>query len=276
MFISPLVLDLEPRLPSFPTVSRVATRRIEPSSLPSPSELPDSDGVPVDNDLQYLVPTLLRLVLHHHRRQPDWFFGTNMGVYYNGTGFEPKIPIVPDAFISLGVKPPSNQKGRLSYIVWLENNIVPFWTLECVSQTYGNEYGEKMKTYARMGVTHYVIYNPHHYRRDQHAPLEVYRLVKGRYQRRTGDQIWFPELRLALGREAGTFQKWTREWLYWYDRTGKRLLLPEEENEQTQQQLVEERQQRVQTQQQLVQAQQRAERLAQLLRDQGIDLDNEQ
>jgi hypothetical protein len=110
-----------------------------------------------------------------------------------------------------------------------------------------------------MGVIHYVIYNPHHYRRDRHNPLEVYHLVHGRYQRRLGYQIWFPELQLALGRDVGTFQNWTREWLYWYDQTGKRLLLPEEELEQTRQQLV--------------QVQQRAERLAQLLRDQGIEVD---
>ncbi len=260
MFISPLMLDSEPWLPPFSTALRVANRR-EPSPLPSPSELSDSDGVPVDNELQYLVPTLLRMVLHHHwRHQSDWFFGINTGIYYHGTGFNPRVPIVPDAFISLGVKLPSNPKGRLSYIVWLENSIVPVWTLECVSQTYGEEDDEKMKIYARMGVTHYVIYNPHHYHRDRHDSLEVYRLVNGQYQRRTGDRIWFPELQLAIGQESGTFQKWTREWLYWYDQSGKRVLLPEEEIEKTQQQLLE--------------TQQRAERLAQLLRDKGIDIDS--
>jgi hypothetical protein len=102
--------------------------------------------------------------------------------------------------------------------------------------------------------------------RDRHDPLEVYRLVNGQYQRRPGDQVWFPELQLALGREFGTFQKWTREWLYWYDRSGKRISLPEEE-------LVVEQQQRIQAQQRAELAQQRAERLAQLLRDRGIDFD---
>jgi Uma2 family endonuclease len=256
MFISPLMYDSESQQSPVPE-SELATQ----SALPSPSELFDSNRMPVDNDLQYLVPTLLRMVLHHHwRQQPDWFFGINMNVYYSGPGFYARIPVLPDAFISLGVKPSAKSSGRLSYLVWQEHGIVPLWVLECVSQeTDREEYDEKMKIYACMGVIHYVIYNPHHYRRDRHNPLEVYHLVQGRYQRRLGYQIWFPELQLALGRDVGTFQNWTREWLYWYDQTGKRLLLPEEEL--------------AQTRQQLVQVQQRAERLAQLLRDRGIEVD---
>lgn len=143
---------------------------------------------------------------------------------------------------------------------------MPTWVLECVSQTYGAEYGDKMTTYAKMGVLHYVIYNPHHYRRDQHDPLEVYRLVRRKYQRQKGDRVWLPELALSLGRDEGTFQRWQREWLYWYDEEDNRLPAVDEQIEQ-------ERQRNKLIQQQLAQEQQRAKRLANLLRKQGIDPD---
>jgi Uma2 family endonuclease len=194
--------------------------------LPSPDELPDNDGKPVDNDLQYLIPTLLRdsLHLYWHGRQ-DWFFGVNMGVYHNTPGFNSRIPIVPDGFLSLGV--PSyrdhDPKGRLSYVVWHEQNIVPVFVLECVSQTYGGEYDDKLTTYAQMGVLYYAIYNPHHYQRRKRAPFEVYHLVQGAYERLFGPRIWLPRLGLSLGRELGTFHRWKREWLYWYDSYGQRL-----------------------------------------------------
>jgi Uma2 family endonuclease len=68
--------------------------------LPSAEELPDSDDTPVDNELQILVPHSLEdiLALLWSERM-DWFFGVNMGIYY-----DPNQPaVVPDAFISLGV-----------------------------------------------------------------------------------------------------------------------------------------------------------------------------
>ncbi len=44
-----------------------------------------------------------------------------MGLYY-----DPKEPaIVPDAFLSLGVEQRKSHRGRLSYVLWEENYIVP-------------------------------------------------------------------------------------------------------------------------------------------------------
>ncbi len=43
--------------------------------LPSAEELPDSDDTPVDNELQILVPTLLRGILAWlWSERQDWFF----------------------------------------------------------------------------------------------------------------------------------------------------------------------------------------------------------
>jgi len=97
-------------------------------------------------------------------------------------------------------------------------------------------------------VLYYVVYNPI---RRRKSPLEVYRLVNGEYNLQPQDNpIWLPEIGLGIGRERGTYQGITREWLYWYDDRGSRLLTPEER---------------------ILQAEQKAERLAEKLRELGID-----
>ena len=199
--------------------------------LPSAEELPDSDDTPVDNELQILVPTLLRGILAWlWSERQDWFFGVNMGVYY-----EPKEPaIVPDGFLSLGVERRKTERGRLSYVLWEEKDIVPQLVLEIVSRTYGQEYQAKLLKYAQLGVMYYVVYNPDYWVRDKHEPFEVYRLASGKYVRQQGDCVWLPEIGLGIGRGRGSFEGWNREWLYWYDRDGNRFLSPDERIQQAQ------------------------------------------
>lgn len=225
--------------------------------LPTAEELPDSDDTPVDNELQILVPALLRSILAclWSERQ-DWFLGVNMGVYY-----EPQeSAIVPDGFLSLGVERRKSHRGRLSYVLWEENNVVPQLVLEVVSQTYGQEYSDKQAKYARLGVLYYVIYNPDYSRRDKHDLFEVYRLVEGRYVRQIGEPVWMPEISLGIGRQQGPYEGWKREWLYWYDQEGNRFPSPHERLEQERQRAEQEQRLR--------------EELIAKLRDRGIDLDD--
>ena len=68
--------------------------------LPSSEELPDSDDTPVDNELQDLIPGLLKAMLALIWSQRwDWFFGVDMGIYYDPD----KPAIVPDGFLSIGI-----------------------------------------------------------------------------------------------------------------------------------------------------------------------------
>ncbi|MBU7585252.1 MAG: Uma2 family endonuclease, partial [Nostoc sp. TH1S01] len=86
----------------------------------------------------------------------------------------------------------------------------------------------KLKTYAKLGVLYYVIYNSQYWQRDQHQPFEVYKLVEGKYQLQIGEPFWMPEIQLGIGRSnyiSGVVQ---REVLYWYDQTGDRYLTSEE------------------------------------------------
>jgi Uma2 family endonuclease len=188
-------------------------------------DLPDSDGKPVDNELQVLAPVLLRAILTYiWADRFDWFFGINLGVYYDAK----KPAIGPDGFLSLGVPRirPSNQL-RLSYVV-REEKVMPQWVLEVVSKEPGGEYDEKFDRYANMGILYYTIYNPTHYDRDNREVFEVYRLDNGQYVRQFGNPVWMPELGLGIGHEVRTQEGMGRDWLYWYDKSGVRHLAPED------------------------------------------------
>ncbi|ELR96553.1 Uma2 family endonuclease [Gloeocapsa sp. PCC 73106] len=214
--------------------------------LPSAEDLPDSDDIPVDNELQDLIPSLLKasLALIWSERL-DWFFGIDMGIYYDPE----KPPIVADAFVSLKVPRIIDQDLRYSYVLWEEQQ-VPLLTIEVVSQQRRGEYSVKKALYAQIGVLYYVVYNP---QRRRKSSLEVYQLIGGEYQRLTGQPIRLAAIEIGIGVEIGTYQGITREWLYWYDAQGSRYLTPEE---------------RIQ------QEQQKAARLAAKLKSLGIDPDS--
>jgi Uma2 family endonuclease len=147
--------------------------------LPSSDELIDSDDIPVDNEDQNFVPNFLLFLLESiWKHREDWFFAVDMGVYHT-TGLNPRVPVVPDGFLSLGVERRKSGKSRRSYVVWEEQEIVPIFALEVVSQSPGGEYDEKMTIYRQLGVNYYVIYNPQFWQRDRHLPFEVYKLVAG-------------------------------------------------------------------------------------------------
>lgn len=172
--------------------------------LPSSEELPDSDDTPVDNELQDLIPGLLKAILAlEWQDRWDWFFGVDMGIYY-----DPEQPaIVPDGFLSLGVQHFTDEDLRLSYVLWEERQL-PILVLEIVSQKYRGEYSRKKRLYADLGVLYYVVYSS---RRRKKPRLEVYRLVNKQYVLQPLDNpLWLPEINLGIGRERGTYQGITR------------------------------------------------------------------
>ncbi|HLO86070.1 MAG TPA: Uma2 family endonuclease [Nostocaceae cyanobacterium] len=201
------------------------------AALPSTDELPCSDDTPVDNEEQNFLPNILLFLLNSiWSDRQDWFFAVDMGLYHT-TGVNPRIPVVPDAFLSLGVERKKGGKSRSSYATWEENWIVPTLVLEMVSHTPGGEYDTKMDIYTKLGVLYYVIYNPEFWRRDQHQPFEVYKLINGTYQLQIGEPFWMPEVGLGIGRHRGMIAGMEQEFLSWYNQQYQRYLLPEEKAE---------------------------------------------
>ncbi|MFM6038737.1 MAG: hypothetical protein ACKPBB_13880, partial [Sphaerospermopsis kisseleviana] len=66
-----------------------------------------------------------------------------------------------------------------------------------------------------------------------------------------------PEIGLGIGKEKGTYQGITREWLYWFDENGKRFLTPEERIQQSEEKKN--------------QAEEKAKKLAEMLKNLGVD-----
>ncbi len=197
--------------------------------LPTAEELPCSDDTPVDNQLQNDIPNLLLGILGFiWANRDDWYFGVDMGIYYNP--YEPAI--VPDGFLSIGVKHNTGERGRLSYVLWEEQNIMPIMSLEVVSERYNSEYENKLADYQTLGILYYAIYNPFSGRRGRHRNrqrLAVYKLIAGKYELLPSkNKIWLAEIGLSLGYEQGEHITWQREWLYWYDKFGNRYLTDHE------------------------------------------------
>jgi Uma2 family endonuclease len=215
-------------------------------ALPSTQELPCSDDIPVDNEDQNFLPNILLFLLSSiWVERMDWYFGVDMALYHT-TGVNPRIAVVPDGFLSLGVERKKGGKSRRSYATWEENGVVPILTLEMVSHSPGGEYDEKLDIYAKLGVLYYIVYNPEFWRRDQQQPFEVYKLVDNNYELQIGEPYWMPEVGLGIGRYRGVVSGIQQEILSWYDQKGLRYLTAEE----------------------------KAEKLANYLRSTGIDPDN--
>ena len=211
--------------------------------LPTAAELPHSDETPVDNQLQDDIPHLLKAILQRlWCDRSDWLFAVDMGLYYNPD--EPAI--VPDAFLAIGVDRFRDLNGRLSYVLWEEENIMPILALEVVSQKYNGEYEQKLEDYQSLGILYYAIYNPRGgqgRRFRQRSVLEVYKRIDRQYVLQPGNPVWMPELGFGLGCERGNNGGWHREWLYWYDQEGHRYPTNEElaRQEREQRRLAEER-----------------------------------
>jgi Uma2 family endonuclease len=244
--------------------------------LPSSDELIESDDFPVDNEEQNFIPNVLLFLLEYiWKHRQDWFFAVDMGVYHT-TGPHPKVPVVPDGFLSLEVERRKGGKARKTYVTWEENGIVPILTLEVVSQTPGGEYDEKLALYARLGVLYYVIYNPFFWRRDGQLPFEVYKLGNGTYTLQVGEPFWMPEIGLGIGRCQLVDDPLNREVLTWYDANGQRYLSEaevERQRAEAERQRAEAERQRAEAERQRAEAEhQRAEQLAERLRQLGEDV----
>lgn len=241
------------------------------SRLPSTAELPCSDDTPVDDEEQNLLPNLLLFALSSlWSDRMDWFLGAGMAVYHT-TGQDLRVPVVPDAFLSIGVerRKASQPRGRPSYALWEENEVAPILVIELVSHIPGGEYDEKLEIYRRLGALYYALYNPRHWERDQHQPFEIYKLEDDGYQLQGGEPFWMPEVGLGIGRDRRIFGGIEREVLRWYDEDGQAHLSSEEKIEKLRSQLKE-----IEAERRKIAINRKIERMESYLRSLGIDPDN--
>ncbi|MDX2216998.1 MAG: Uma2 family endonuclease [Oculatellaceae cyanobacterium bins.114] len=275
------------------TVTRPSLEQVDPprsprETLPTmydlPSEDPNEPGLPDEfHDLQpQLLSATLRLTGYPRN---EIFTGTNLYLYYDVR--HPLWQKRPDWFLVVGV--PRLYDGvdlRSSYVIWQEG-IDPFVVVELLSPgTQAEDLGTYAKvTEAESGLSE-VTFDPEALTPENDQPqrdvppskwnvyekvlrvpyyivfsrytnkLWFFKQVGGRYEQQplasNPPQIWIPELALGLGLWQGDYMGISRSWLRWCDAEGNWVLTPEEQVEQEQQ---------------------RSERLAERLRQLGVDPD---
>ncbi len=229
-----------------------------------------------------LQPQLLSATLRLNVPPDQYFTGTDLNLYYDV--WHPLWHKRPDWFLVVGV--PRLYEGRdlrSSYVIWQEG-ITPFVVVELLSPgTEKEDLGSfvdtetpttatpaapdrataanghdtpatpprKWEVYERiLRVPYYLVYSRYT------NQLRGFQLVGGRYQEQplnaTNPRIWIPELKLGLSLWEGTYDRTLRQWLHWCDAGGNWVPTPEE---------------------QAAQEQQRADRLAERLRQLGVNDD---
>lgn len=226
------------------------------------------DDTPVDNLPSEKQQRLLTEPLYSAWAGPGegrlFLAAANVGVFAQARN----PAIVPDMFLSLDVQVADNwwEKAHRSYFVW-EFGKPPDLVVEIVSNTVGEENGKKQRAYAWMRVNYYVIYDP--LRQVMPDVVTIYRLRDFEYERQESTQ--FPALGLGLSLWEGVFEGKHDTWLRWTDAHGGLIPTGKELAEQERQRTEQERQRAEHAEQREVQERQRAERLAALLRQAGID-----
>lgn len=216
------------------------TTAYELPPAPDTSHLVTEDDTPMDNFPSEKNQRLLTEPLYSSWAGPGhgrtFLVAANVGLFS-----VPRNPaLVPDVLLSLDVTVPEDWWTTRSYFVW-EFGKAPDVVIEIVSNKRGEEKGTKRSGYARGGVAYYVIYDP--LKNLGGDVLEVYELRAREYERRPDS--WLPEVGLGVTLWEGTFEGRHDTWLRWCDRAGVVILTGAE----------------------------RAERLAEKLRELGIDPD---
>ncbi|WP_088242249.1 Uma2 family endonuclease [Calothrix rhizosoleniae] len=235
-------------------------------ALPADFILPDD---PVENIQQPpLAAALTDALGAAGMMQNNMLIGSNFGLV--ATVNKKIVVKAPDWFYVSQVQPIAPEIVRRSYTQNLEGEPVAL-VMEFLSDTEGGElsvrstppYG-KLYFYEKiLQVPTYVTYDPYE------AIIEVRCLQNGHYtlqQADTNGHFWIPELELFLGIWQGERLCQTMNWLRWWDKQGNLLLWSSEQAEQ-------ERERAEQERERAEQERERAERLAQKLREMGINPD---
>lgn len=152
---------------------------------PDHTQLPDSDGLPVDNFFEHPQSILLSESLWPllQKRHPDGRFavGQSSGIYFEYTDPPLEGCRAPDWFYVPDVPPLADGQYRHSYVMWKEIES-PLLLMEFVSGS-GKEERDRTAHTGKFWIdeqavraSYYVIFEP-----DRES-IEGYHLVNGRYQ----------------------------------------------------------------------------------------------
>ncbi len=221
-----------------------------PTNLP---ELVTEDGIPLESAWHRAqINLLIESLRHYWRDRHDYYVAGNMFLYYSVEQARRLYYRGPDFFVVKGV---DGTRPREAWIVWEEEGRYPDLIIELISPTSATlDRVIKKQLYAEVFRTlEYFWYDP------ATRELQGWHLTNEHYEPLSPDErgfIWSRVLGLFIGLWEGMYQGETSSWVRFFTRQGDLVLLPEEE-----------------LALQLQQERQRAERLAQKLRELGIEVE---
>ena len=245
------------------------------AKLPDDFILPDE---PVESNLQPLLAAALReslelagLILE------SVLIASNFGIC--ATVGDKTVVKAPDWVYVPWVKPLPQGNIRRSYTPYLEGD-PPTIVIEFISEAEGGEYSinphfpyGKWYFYERiLQVPLYAIFHP------KTGALDVYRLTNGNYEQQLPDEnsrYWIEEVSLFLGVWHGKKAEVTTFWLRWWDPSGQLLLWGHEQVQQERQQVAQAHRRAEQAELALEAERQARQRLAEKLKELGVDPSDE-
>jgi len=233
---------------------------LSPEEFPSIEHLVTEDDTPVDgiySEKQFRLLTEPLYCSWKNNGKP-FVALANVGMLYA----DDQPPVVPDVLLSLDVANRDlSQKRNRSYFFWVFGK-APDVVIEVVSNKEGDELGKKRDLYARLKISYYVVWDPFRYLSEDR--LQCFSLTRRTYEK---NGLILEGIGLGLTTWQGPYEDMVDTWMRWTDENGK--LIP------TGAELAEQEHDRAEFERKRADhATERAERLAALLRAQGIDTGN--
>lgn len=219
-------------------------------SVPNATRLPTdlwSDEPPLESDFHRdQIDLLIRLLKRHWHHRTDFYATGNLTIYYNEQQLKKRQIRGPDFFVVLDTE----LKERRSWVVWGEGGKYPNLIIEILSKSTA-----KVDQTTKKELYQTTFCTPEYFWLDPDSlALTGFRLKNGVYEpllTNAQGHLWSQELQLYLGIAHGRLRYFTPE--------GKLILTAEEAEDFERERADHEHQ--------------RAERLATLLREMGVNVD---
>ena len=235
-------------------------------ALPTQDQLKSDDGIPMETQRHKMQMDLLIHSLYPWlEKQDNAYIGGNMFIYYSAAQLKNEDFKGPDFFAVLDVP----KVERKSWVVWEEGK-APDVVIELLSDSTANyDKTDKKEVYQnQMRVPEYFWYHPFH-----PEDFAGFRLNGRSYQPLNLEENGYfcESLQLYLTRWEGNYEGVTTTWVRWADLDGNLLPTRGEIAQQAQAQAQQAQAQAQQAQAQAQQAQAENIKLANKLRELGID-----
>ncbi len=194
------------------------------------SQLPEEDGIPVENFFHLLQQELWRKSLRHYwRERTDYFAGNNIFVYYSTRQSQNIIQgdfsefRGPDFFVVLGI---DGRKPRRYWVSWQEEGRYPDLVIEIAPKIAHADLDERMKLHERVfRAREYFLVD------WEKRTLEGYDWTLKGYEPKVPNErgrLWSGVLELWIGAWEGEYEGYTSRWFRFYTPEGELVLTAEE------------------------------------------------